>query len=276
MLIRRPHPLITVRQGCTPAAGLRPGGGAHRRGNRLGDVMTLLRSTRLTARIGSGLLMLLIASCSRTSSDGPGESVRSASSSSPDQLGPGAFRLESLDTTREGTSRYMASIGAAPATCRFALEIERSNPVADSGFSFARAVLRRQPGSDCTTLLSEAARRLGFSGELPRPEPVNELVGSLAIIGTNLSRSEDPGGGFSSEPTGNWTAMKLFLANDQAEVYLNISERDGVGEFSTKDETYATAVVTELAKVLLPASSVRTSRRDEASAIEHADGAARR
>ena len=53
-------------------------------------------------------------------------------------------------------------------------------------------------------------------------------------------------------PPGNWTAMKLFLADGEGEVFLNINARDGVGEFSIKDEDYATIVVTELAKVLLP------------------------
>lgn len=32
---------------------------------------------------------------------------------------------------------------------------------------------------------------------------------------------------------------------------MNINARDGMGEFSIKDEAYATIVVTELAKILL-------------------------
>ena len=46
--------------------------------------------------------------------------------------------------------------------------------------------------------------------------------------------------------------MKLFLAGGEGEVFLNINAREGLGEFSIKDEDYATIVVTELAKVLLP------------------------
>jgi len=66
--------------------------------------------------------------------------------------------------------------------------------------------------------------------------------------------SEDgkPGSGFSQKPAGNWIATKAFLAGGDAEVFLNINPKLGVGEFSPKDPDYANQVVAELAKVFLP------------------------
>jgi hypothetical protein len=44
---------------------------------------------------------------------------------------------------------------------------------------------------------------------------------------------------------------KLFLADGKGEVFLNLNAAEHIGEFSVKDEDYATIVTTELAKVLL-------------------------
>jgi hypothetical protein len=54
-----------------------------------------------------------------------------------------------------------------------------------------------------------------------------------------------------SQPPGSWTVTKLFLADGKGEVFLNLNAAEHIGEFSVKDEDYATIVTTELAKVLL-------------------------
>ena len=46
---------------------------------------------------------------------------------------------------------------------------------------------------------------------------------------------------------------KVFLADGEGEVFLNLNPKEEIGEFSVKDEEYGSVVVTELAKVLLPA-----------------------
>ena len=171
------------------------------------------------------------------------------------QIGPGAFHLADFGVTVDGTSRYLASTDETPSTCKFEVVIEKSEPTSDARFSFAEAALLRRPGSDCTTFLRALAKHLGFTGELPKPASTDRLSASLAILGRNQSRSANLGevaGDFSSTPAGHWTASKLFLADGDGEVYLNINAADGVGEFSIKDEDYATIVVTELAKILLP------------------------
>lgn len=212
----------------------------------------MLRSPGIRTQIGLAIAVILIAGCSRKSPEEPRESAVAQSSAGQlsRQLGPGAFRVTGLGTTESGASRYLATIDGPP-ICQFQVWIEKSNQDG-MPFSFAEAALLRQPGSDCTAYLRELARQLGFRGELPRPAPADRVTASVAILGTNQSRSAGADAGtFSSTPAGHWTATKLFLADGEGEVFLNINARGGVGEFSVKDEEYATIVVTELAKILL-------------------------
>jgi len=213
----------------------------------------LSRNARLRIQIGLATLAILVYGCSPTPSDVPREPAEAlpTSAQASRQLGPGGFHITDLGSPAGGGSRYIAASGG---TCKFEVLINKSIPTADAQFSFAEAALSRQPGADCTTFLRALAKHLGFSGELPNPARIERLPASLAVLGTNQSRSDagEVAGGFSSTPSGSWTAMKLFLAGGEGEVFLNINAREGLGEFSIKDEDYATIVVTELAKVLLP------------------------
>jgi hypothetical protein len=74
-------------------------------------------------------------------------------------------------------------------------------------------------------------------------------------LGTSLSRQSGEnviGGSFTSSKPGNWIAVKLFLADGEGEVYLNINPAIGQGEFTTKDPEYGEVVLRELASVFLP------------------------
>jgi hypothetical protein len=149
----------------------------------------------------------------------------------------------------------MAATDGTSPTCQFEIVIAKSNPATDAPFSFADAALVRRPASDCTALLRAVAQHIGFKGELPKPTLTDRLAATVAILGRNQSRKAGRGevaGGFSSTPAGHWTVTKLFLADGDGEVFLNINAQERVGEFSIKDEEYATVVVTELAKILLP------------------------
>jgi hypothetical protein len=57
-------------------------------------------------------------------------------------------------------------------------------------------------------------------------------------------------GRFSGNPAGEWVNMKIFLANDEGEVFLNLNPTSNKGEFSIKDVDYGDVVIAELAKVL--------------------------
>ena len=226
----------------------------------------------MSARSITASLLILACGCSRTRGEDPRAIAPRAASraSSPAvppspsasfavrplvQLSPGAFRVTELGSTVGGGARYLATSSETPPVCQFEVVIEKSKTAPATPFSFAEAALVRKPKSNCTAFLRGLARRLAFGGDLPKPPATNRLPVSIAILGVNQSRAPDDGeiaGSFSSNPPGNWTATKLFLADGEGEVFLNINAREGIGEFSIKDEDYAIVVITELAKILLP------------------------
>jgi hypothetical protein len=214
----------------------------------------------MLSRVRLVVWLSVLVACSRAPRV-PGTAGAAASSSaaavahkaaSEHSLAPAQFHFAAIGSG-DGSRDYLATTDDAP-SCKFEL---RQGPAQSSGsglFSFSKLSLRRRGGSDCTEFLRRVAKELSFSGNLPRPVLADELTCSIAVLGTNQSRFEEPeiGASFSSTPPGNWTAAKLFLADGEGEVFLNLNEKDGVGEFSIKDEDYAAIVVTELAKVLLP------------------------
>ena len=79
---------------------------------------------------------------------------------------------------------------------------------------------------------------------------VQSLPFTYASFGEHETLTDD--GGFSPNPPGNWTPMKIFLGdgNDDIEVFLNLDSVDGKGQFSIKDSDYGDDAVRLLAGVL--------------------------
>lgn len=107
-----------------------------------------------------------------------------------------------------------------------------------------------QAGSDSCILLSDLKRILeaeNMPGQVKRTEV---LPFDFVRLGSNLSQSAD--GGFSPKTKGNWTTLKLFIAqgNQESEVYLNFNESLKKGQFAIKDSEYGDLLLAELAKVL--------------------------
>ena len=151
--------------------------------------------------------------------------------------------------------RYLAQADSASAPCEFEIVIGDAKPADEAPVAFAAASIVRHPGFDCTDFLRALAPALEFKGPLPSPQSVQRLDGSIAVLGSKLSRRSahpEDAAGFTSAPSGPWLSTKLFLADGEGEVFLNLDVPDGLGELSVKDEDYAVIVVTELAKVLLP------------------------
>jgi hypothetical protein len=166
-------------------------------------------------------------------------------------LRPGTFRIGESSATADGGTRYVADASEGSKACSFEIIIGKAKFPANGLFGFAPASILRRPGADCAPFLKALAPRLGFRGKLPAPRPADKLTASVAVLGVSQSRdSQSDDGGFSPRPPGNWTVMKLFLADGEGEVFLNLDAVDHVGELSMKDEDYATIVMTELAKVL--------------------------
>ena len=195
---------------------------------------------------------LFAAACTRS----PAASEVRAATQSPrsEALARGAFRITETKSPGTGGTWYLARGSGA---CAF--EVVIGTPKSGPGglFSMAPATISRHQGADCSSFLHDLALELGFTGKIPAPPPVAQLSAAVVILGTNQSRSPDgstTAGAFLSKPPGHCTLMKLFLADGEGEVFLNLNAQDGVGEFSMKDEEYGEVVVGELAKVLLPSA----------------------
>ena len=169
-------------------------------------------------------------------------------------LAPGAFRIKNIEHSRDGSNAYVAAAGDSD-LCQFEIVIGDQKHISGAPFAFSTATLVRRSGADCTEFLQALAPTLGFHGHLPSAPAVANLSVSIAVLGVNQSRDGANGevaGGFVSNPQGPWIVTKLFLADGEGEVFLNLNPKDGVGEFSLKEEDYADIVVNELAKILLP------------------------
>jgi hypothetical protein len=181
--------------------------------------------------------------------------VASTTAAPTEVLAAGAFHLERLPPGTDGTTAYRAFTGADQ-RCEFVVRLRQSTSAQTASIEFASASIERRGATDCTQFLRALAPELGFSGPLPAIRPTQSISLEAALLGTHQSRSHGPGGGFSSTPPGPWLLLKLFFNDDEGEVFLNLNPEDGIGEFALKDQEYATVVVTELAKVLLPSKPV--------------------
>jgi hypothetical protein len=135
-------------------------------------------------------------------------------------------------------------------TAHFQFELTSREASGDPPIAFTSGKLIAVPGSDARVFLHQLQKTLGAKTLPVQPLRVAELPFTAAILGTNQSHSKD--GGFFTKPSGNWTAMKIFIGkkDDPAEVFLNFNTALRKGEFSIKDSDYGDDVLKELAKVL--------------------------
>ena len=189
--------------------------------------------------------------------------VGGCSNQSPDGLPahqPGSFTLaevESKDAADGLLKTWLATSrvgGNKPFT--FRLELLLKNAKGNSPIAFSTGAILREGDADGRNFLDEVARAIESEVEAPaKSVQVDRLEFPTAILGTSLSRGTSENavaGSFTSSKPGNWIAVKLFLADGEGEVFLNINPVAGVGEFSTKDPEYGGVVLRELATVFLP------------------------
>jgi hypothetical protein len=169
---------------------------------------------------------------------------------------PGSFALSEVESkeTPEGilkTWRATSRGGGEPFA--FGLEILLKAPKDKGQFAFSKGALIREHGADGKRFLEEVGRAIEAGEVIPtKEEQVDRLEFATAILGTSLSwKTGDSviAGSFTSSKPGDWIALKLFLADGEGEVYLNINPVIGQGEFATKDPEYGEVVLRELAKV---------------------------
>ncbi|HSR66857.1 MAG TPA: hypothetical protein VLU25_02855 [Acidobacteriota bacterium] len=173
---------------------------------------------------------------------------------------PGSFSLTEVASKEAsgGTLKTWRAVSRSTGEESFAFRLEMLlKPLqGEIPMAFSQGAIIREPDADGRDFLKEIARAIEAEADIPsHPERVDRLEFSTAILGTSLRRNVGDdlvAGRFTSTKPGDWIVFKLFLGEEEAEVYLNINPVSGEGEFAPKDTDYGPAVLRELAKVFYP------------------------
>jgi hypothetical protein len=159
------------------------------------------------------------------------------------------FDLQPLNSN-EKVQRYRATYEAERKIARFEFEVISKESSDSPPIAFTTGKLISVAGSDSSVLLRNLKTTLQAKTLPVASKRVAELPFTAAILGEHQSHAAN--GGFFTEPSGNWTCMKIFIGkqDDPAEVFLDFNPVLRKGEFSIKDPDYGNDVLLELAKVL--------------------------
>jgi hypothetical protein len=151
---------------------------------------------------------------------------------------PLAFRIAQLPVGLDvEVLALMATYGEGDDETKFVIELQ----------SEAHGTFRHASGSHPVRFFAELGKALAASATGPSGAKQEALPFDMAMLGSPTLRS--PGRGYGGGP-GDWYPAKIFLGQDQAEVYFNFNLVSGEAEFSIKDDSYGNAIVSELSKVI--------------------------
>jgi len=124
--------------------------------------------------------------------------------------------------------------------------------------TLGRGSFAREDDSDATPLLRQLAAAL--SGTVPpSPTPADSITFTYYVLGENVGRTDD--GRLSLQIPGNWRRVKIAVADETPEFYLDLNHLDGLAVISRKDPAQGDAVLRELAKVLCPTPKPDPTRK---------------
>jgi len=148
----------------------------------------------------------------------------------------------------EASRRWLATYTDGGRTTRFSIEVGKHRSADDpSSPPVGKGLFAAETNSDPIPLLDSLKKALRAKRTPTQVQKADVLPFDYLLLGENQSRAPD--GSFSQNPQGNWTVMKIFLANDQAEVYFNFNPVIHKAEFAIKDAAYGDRALAELAKV---------------------------
>jgi hypothetical protein len=194
-----------------------------------------------TAIVQSGIFLLLIVgitglvACQRHKKEASQERKETAESYIPSE-GAVGFDILPLHSSG-GAQRWLATYTDDSGTTKFSFELEAG-----------KGKFTSEEGSNPLPLL-EALKKALEAKHMPRKVEHADMLSFLYVV-IGEHNSQAVGGGFNEKPSGNWTAMKIFLADGKGEVFLNFNPVLHKAEFSIKDPEYGDIVLAELAKVL--------------------------
>lgn len=197
------------------------------------------------ARVWLGAVMALLSGFSGCKSSAP---VAAPVEQYSPAEGAVALDLMRAGAADEAQQRWLATYTDGLHSTRFIVELEPpSKPGGVGAPGTGKGMFVAQTDSDPLPLLESIKKALQAKHMPTGVQKADELPFSYLMVGENQSRT--PTGSFRSSPAGNWAVMKIFLANDQAQVYLNLNPELHKAEFSIKDAAYGDRVLAELARV---------------------------
>lgn len=146
-----------------------------------------------------------------------------------------------------GDVRWLVTYADGTTATKFQIELKTPSAASSGVLASGKGEFTSLPDSDPTALLAPLQKALRAKHAPDHAQKEETLPFEFALLGQEESRTAD--GSFHTLPKGNWTATKLFLANDQAEVYFNYNPVIHKAEFVMKDPQYGDKVLGELAKV---------------------------
>jgi hypothetical protein len=161
----------------------------------------------------------------------------------------GAVGFEVMTLGSTGGSRlWLATYNDGSSSSKFRIELSAAKTVEQNCMwvGIGQGKLLAESGSEPLAMIG--ALQSAFAvGRLPKGvKKVDELTFDYTVIGENQSQST---GGFSSEPKGNWTVMKV-RSGKAPEFFLNVDAFDHKAEFALVDPGSGASTLAELAKVL--------------------------
>jgi len=153
------------------------------------------------------------------------------------------------------TRQWAATYISQGKTAKFRIELGPLTPLNDKeskefDIQSGKGMFISESGSDASVLLADLKKALEAKKLPTKPKRVASLPFQFVSLGKNQSQAG--GGGFNTNPPGNWTPMKIFIGEgeQEGEVYLNLNPIIKKGQFSIKDEDYGDIVLAQLARVL--------------------------
>jgi len=192
----------------------------------------------------------LVCACNHTSTATP-PSTQEQYLPDPNSVGFDIQPLESEGSTRQ----WLATYTSQGKTAKFIVKLDPAKPLDDKesrdfDIQTGTGKLVAVPGSDAIALLVDLKKALEAKKLPTTPKRVSSLPFQFVTLGKNLSQAV--GGGFKTNPPGNWTPMKIFIGEreQEGEVFLNLNPVMKKGQFSIKDPDYGDIVLAQLARVL--------------------------
>ena len=164
------------------------------------------------------------------------------------------FDIEPLPS--DGPEQHWLAIYTSQGkTAKFRIEFGPTSPINDKeskdfDIQKGNGKFISEVGSDASVLLTDLKKSLEAKTLPTKVKRASNLPFVFVTLGKNQSQAAD--GGFSANPPGNWTPMKIFLGEgeQEGEVFLNINPVIRKGQFSIKDVDYGDIVIAQLARVL--------------------------